>query len=135
MKDLNSILSEIAKSNMSSDYWLNFDFREMEDSPLPRRTIIAPQLYPECSDIIIELNNTTYKAIENTLNKRLSKAKESQKILRGIIHKTSDIGNEYYQLNAPEDYHPTPAIYWNFWYLIVNRSKNIAIGLSCSACD
>ena len=135
MKDLNSILSDVAKANMASDYWLNFDLREKEECPLPKRTMIAKELYPECSDTTIELKNTTYKAIESTLTKRLSQSKEAQTILRSIIHKTSETGNEYYQLNAPEDCHPTPAIFWNFWYLIINRSKNIAIGLSCSACD
>ena len=135
MKDLNSILAEIEKSNMASDYWLNFDVREKEEYPLPSRTIIAKELYPECSDITIEINATTFKSIESTLTKRLSLPNESQSILRSIIQKTSETGNEYYQLNAPEDCHPTPAIFWNFWYLIINRSKNIAIGLSCSACD
>ena len=135
MKDLNSILSDVAKANMASDYWLNFDLREKEECPLPKRTMIAKELYPECSDTTIELKNTTYKAIESILTKRLSQSKEAQSILRSIIHKTSETGNEYYQLNAPEDCHPTPAIFWNFWYLIINRSKNIAIGLSCSACD
>ena len=135
MKDLNSILASVAKSNMTSDYWLNFDLREKEEYPLPRRTVIAQDLYPECSNATIELKNTTYKNIENTLTKRLSEPKEVQIILHSIIHKTSETGNEYYQLNAPEDCHPTPAIFWNFWFLIINRSKNIAIGLSCSACD
>ena len=135
MKDLNSILAEVAKSNMASDYWLNFDVREKEEHPLPRRTKIAKELYPECSDSTIEIKSATYKNIESTLNNRLSEPNEAQSILRSIIYKTSETGNEYYQLNAPEDCHPTPAIFWNFWYLIINRSKNIAIGLSCSACD
>ena len=135
MKELKSVLDEIAKDNIGSNYWLKFDLREKEEFPLPRRSVIASDLYPECPHTKIELKNTNYKHIEATLIKRLSTSKEAQKILRNIIHKTSNVGNEYYQLDAPDDCQPTPAIFWSFWYLIINRSNNIAIGLSCAACD
>ncbi len=135
MKDLNTILSEVATANMKSDYWLNFDLREQKQSPLPRRSEIARSLYPECDSLKIEITASSRTEMQRTLNNRLAHQKEAQRIMSAIIGKTAESGNEYFLLNAPDECHPTPAIFWNFWYLIINRSNNIAIGISCAACD
>ena len=135
MAEFKSLLSSIAKRQMKADYWLDFDYREIENIELKNKKQAACLLYPELEDVDFELLITSQNEIEALLSKYLSNDNDVSEIIRGINSSMTEFGNNFYRVIAPEENHPTPGILWNFWFVVINKNRGKVISLSGAACD
>ena len=135
MADFKDLLSGISKRQMKADYWLNFDYKEVENTELSNKKQVACLLYPELEAVDFDLLITSLSEIESSLNKNLSDYCDASDIIRGINSNMTEFGNNYYRVMAPKEVHPTPGIYWSFWFIVINKNRGKAISLCGAACD
>lgn len=141
---LRSKLHDISKRHKRMNYWLQFDVRVLEKSNFGRRSEIAKELFPDVPPDTIELvvssKSNFKKKLTNCFSQNadfVSEAelkKEINYILLTLDNILTDKA-EYFQLDTEEDYHPTPGIFWQFWFIVLNRNGGKCVSISGSACD
>ena len=141
MDKLKTYFKKLEKAKASDNYWLRFDARIQESN---QETLTAIELlYPEISSGAITTENSSESKISKHLGSCFaypqgssSAAKDQASHFLGLAQEI--IGTKqcvYFKLAADEDEHPTPGIFWDFWYLILPNSGTNVIGVSGSACD
>ncbi len=141
---LENLLAKIEKDIRGPNYWLRFDVRGKQGHIVGRRKEFTYSLYPEASEESIIIKPCTFLTLSNKLSECFSyDAKEkiigfkySQKVAKELSAIMGGIGIEYFELSCQEqDVHPTPYIFWGFWFLVLDRQNNVGLGFSGGACD
>ena len=135
MADLKALLSGISKRQMKSDYWLDFDYKEIKFAELYNKKQVACLLCPELEAVDFDLLITSLNEIEVSIKNHLSNHCDASDVIRGINSTMTEFGNGYYRVMAPKEVYPTPGIYWSFWLIVINKNRGKAISLSGAACD
>ena len=141
MDKLKTYLRKLEKTKATDNYWLRFDARFEKSNQELQENISL--LYPEISTGGISTVNFSEAKITKQLESCLAyphnpggPAKDQASHFLGLAQEI--VGTKqcvYFKLTAEEDEHPTPGIFWDFWYLILSNSGDRLLGISGSACD
>lgn len=143
LERLNNYFSKLEKSYMDADYWLRFEAREAESIPVKSPQLALQSMYPEVPESEISITTVTEQEVERKLIACLSCEKaqswsfvdQSQHLIDLIKDEIGDSGIKFFKVKCTEESHPTPGIYWDFWFLGIGRINEICVSFSCGAND
>ncbi len=132
---------KIAKEKRGSNYWLRFEIRT-KDTELKVPDSIRI-LYPKTPSSSISIEESSEAKLRINMESNFAYPKKSCRSVKDqvshfiklIYEQIDSTDNLYFVLSAEEDDHPTPGIFWDFWYLIVPNNGGNVMCISGSACD
>lgn len=138
--EIRSSIDALASREMRANYWIATDLRVLCVTPLPRRSEVMAELYPEVDGALTTSAISSSNAV-GRLSRKLHRfgqlpVEEARSLATKFVNQLASPDIEYYAVVDNENAHPFAGFsYWTFWLVVVDRLIDRSVGLAMGASD